>query len=207
MPSRPVVRLRVPGTRGHLFFFRKMVEYADRSVLPGTLVDVIDRTGADAGTGFYNPDSEITIRLLSTQKAPDDSFIEERLRSAVALRQDLLKLPEITDAYRVCHAEGDGLTGLIIDRFGPVVVAQLWSRGWFVGRPVLQAALRNIFPNAQVRFVADERGAEQEGFQMPDEPPPAPVIIAEHGTQFRVNFATGHKTGFFCDQRDNRRMV
>lgn len=207
MPPRPVVRLRVPGTRGHLFFFRKMVEYADRSVEPGTLVDVEDRTGAFAGTGFYNPDSEITIRLLSTRREESDDFIDERLRTAVALRHDLLKLPEVTEAYRAAHAEGDGLTGLILDRFGPVLVAQLWSRGWFVRREALRASLKKVFPNASVRFVADDRAMENEGFEMPDEPPPGPVVIAEHGAQFRVNFTTGHKTGFFCDQRDNRRAV
>ncbi|KAF0244627.1 MAG: hypothetical protein FD180_2353 [Planctomycetota bacterium] len=184
-----------------------MVEYADRSVEPGTLVDVEDRTGAFAGTGFYNPDSEITIRLLSTRREESDDFIDERLRTAVALRHDLLKLPEVTEAYRAAHAEGDGLTGLILDRFGPVLVAQLWSRGWFVRREALRASLKKVFPNASVRFVADDRAMENEGFEMPDEPPPGPVVIAEHGAQFRVNFTTGHKTGFFCDQRDNRRAV
>lgn len=207
MPSRPIVRLRVPGTRGHLFFFRKMVEYPDRSVEPGTLVDVEGGSGSFVGTGFYNPDSEITIRLISTRREEGDGFIEDRLRAALAMRHDLLKLPEVTEAYRVAHAEGDGLTGLILDRFGPVVVAQLWSRGWFARRESLRASLKSILPNASVRFVADERAMENEGFALPDEPPPGPVVIAEHGTQFRVNFATGHKTGFFCDQRDNRRAV
>ncbi|MCE9581668.1 MAG: class I SAM-dependent rRNA methyltransferase [Planctomycetes bacterium] len=207
MPSRPVVRLRVPGTRGHLFFFRKMVEYPDRSVEPGTLVDVVDRTGADAGTGFYNPDSEITIRLISTRREESDAFIDDRLKAAVAMRHDLLKLPEVTEAYRVCHAEGDGLTGLIVDRLGPVIVAQLWSRGWFVRREALRTSLKALFPNTQIRLVADERACENEGFEPPDEAPPDPVLVAEHGVQFRVNFATGHKTGFFCDQRENRRVV
>lgn len=207
MPQRPVVRLRVSGTRGHLFFFRKMVEYPGRGLEAGSLVDVADRSGAFAGTGFYNPDSEIAIRLLSSRREEGDGFIEERLRAAAAMRQDLLRLPEVTEAWRVAHAEGDGLTGLIVDRFGPVVVAQLWSRGWFARRESLRALLGSIFPGSAVRLTADDRAMDNEGFELPPEAPPAPVVVAEHGARFRVNFATGHKTGFFCDQRDNRRAV
>ena len=62
MASRPTVSLRVPGTRGHLFYFRKMVVMPEQAIDPGSLVDIIDRTGEFVGTGFYNPHSEITIR-------------------------------------------------------------------------------------------------------------------------------------------------
>ncbi|MCC6742014.1 MAG: class I SAM-dependent rRNA methyltransferase [Planctomycetia bacterium] len=207
MPQRPVVRLRVPGTRGHLFFYRKMVEYPGRGLAAGALVDVADRSGAFAGTGFYNPESEIAIRLLSNRREEGEGFIEERLRAAAAMRQDLLRLQDVTEAWRVAHAEGDGLTGLVVDRFGPVVVAQLWSRGWYERRESLRALLGTIIPGAVVRLTADDRAMDNEGFELPQEPPPAPAAITEHGARFRVNFATGHKTGFFCDQRDNRRAV
>jgi 23S rRNA (cytosine1962-C5)-methyltransferase len=184
-----------------------MVEFPDRSVAPGALVDVVDRRGEFAGVGFFNPRSEVAVRLLSTTQENGTGFLEERLRAAVALRHDILKLPAATEAYRLCHAEGDGLTGLILDRFGPVAVAQLFSLGWLVQLDLLKAALRALLPNTAIHVAADAKAAELEGFDPPDAPPPAPVVVAENGVQFRVNFATGHKTGFFCDQRDNRRAV
>jgi len=113
----------------------------------------------------------------------------------------------VTDAYRLCHAEGDGLTGLVVDRFGSVVVAQLFSRGWFVQLEALRKTLTTLVPGASVHVVADDKAASYEGFVLPPQQNPAPVVVTENGAKFRVNFATGHKTGFFCDQRDSRLAV
>src|SRR3954470_23936958 len=93
---RPLIRLRVPGTRHHLFFFRKMVVKPDAFIEAGTVVDVLDRNGANLGCGFYNPKSEIAIRMLG---AAEDDLVEKRLRAAVAFRESLAI---DADAYRVC---------------------------------------------------------------------------------------------------------
>ncbi|MBI2922738.1 MAG: class I SAM-dependent rRNA methyltransferase [Planctomycetes bacterium] len=204
---RPVITLRVPGSRGHLFYYRKMVLKPDARIEPGELVDVVDNRGGFVGTGFFNPRSEIAVRLLSTARDDSADFLTRRLREAVAFRHELLKLPASTDAYRLCHAEGDGLTGLVVDRFGSVVVAQLFSRGWFRRLDEVKRALGAVASGAAVHAIADEKAASFEGFTLPPAPPPAPVVVTENGAKFRVNFATGHKTGFFCDQRDNRRLV
>src|SRR5262245_59047659 len=112
--TRPSVRLRVPGSRHHLFFFRKMVVKPETFIEAGTIVDVIDRGGANLGVGFYNPKSEIAIRMLG---AAEDDLIERRLKAAVSFRESL----QIeSNAYRVCHSEGDGLSGLVVDRYGDV---------------------------------------------------------------------------------------
>ena len=79
--ARPVIRLRVPGSRHHLFFFRKMVIKPEQFIEAGTIVDVLDRGGAPIGCGFYNPKSEIALRMLG---APEDELIEKRLRAAIA---------------------------------------------------------------------------------------------------------------------------
>jgi 23S rRNA (cytosine1962-C5)-methyltransferase len=113
----------------------------------------------------------------------------------------------VTQAYRLCHGEGDGLTGLIVDRYGPVVVAEIFARGWFLKLAELKASLAALVPGAIVHVAADEAASRLEGFTMPKSEPPAAVVVAEHGAQFRVDFETGHKTGFFCDQRDNRQEV
>src|SRR5258706_7626855 len=103
-PSRPSIRLRVPGSRQHLFFFRKMVVKPDVFIEAGTIVDVVDRTGANVGCGFYNPKSEITIRMLG---AAEDDLVEKRLRTAIAFRESL---GIDANAYPGCHSEGDGLS-------------------------------------------------------------------------------------------------
>lgn len=208
-PVLPRVTLRVGGARGHLFFFRKMVAKPEVAIEPGALVEVFDRSGSPVGRGFYNPRSNIALRMLSFESsdADADAFVGARLQAAIALRHDVLRLPEVTDAYRVCHAEGDGLSGLMVDRFGPVISVELFSRGWFVRRGALRQALAACFPDARVFLQADQQAQVLEGFQLPNDPIPPPVEIREHGARFRVDFAKGHKTGFFCDQRENRAAV
>src|SRR5215831_21242808 len=98
---RPTIRLRVPGSRHHLFFFRKMVVKPETFIEAGTIVDVVDRGGANLGCGFYNPKSEIAVRMLG---AAEENLIERRLEAAVKFRESL-KID--ADAYRVCHSEGD----------------------------------------------------------------------------------------------------
>jgi 23S rRNA (cytosine1962-C5)-methyltransferase len=193
--ERPQIRLRVPGTRKHLHFFRKMVVKPETGIRAGAIVDVVDRNGAPLGCGFYNPRSEIAVRMLGVH---EDGLVERRLAAALDFRA---RLDIRADAYRVCHAEGDGLPGLVIDRYADVASVQVFSLG------IVQHldAVRKLFPRTFVQ--ADERSATLEGFRLPPEAPPEGVVIQEHGVQFRVDFARGHKTGFFCDQRENRRAV
>jgi 23S rRNA (cytosine1962-C5)-methyltransferase len=193
--ARPVIRLRVPGSRHHLFFFRKMVIKPEQFIEAGTIVDVLDRGGAPVGCGFYNPKSEIAVRMLGV---PEDDLIEKRLRAAVAFRESLA-IP--SDAYRVCHSEGDGLSGLVVDRYAGMHSIEIFSLGMLKQLDTIQ----KFFPNAFVQ--ADARTQELEGFKLPPSKPPEGVVIQEHGVQFRVDFARGHKTGFFCDQRENRKAV
>jgi 23S rRNA (cytosine1962-C5)-methyltransferase len=192
---RPSVRLRVPGTRRHLFFFRKMVVKPETFIDAGTIVDVVDRNDANLGCGFYNPKSEIAIRMLG---AAEDDLIENRLRAAIAFRETL---GIASDAYRVCHSEGDGLSGLIVDRYASVHSIEIFSLGMLKQLDVV----RKVFPGTFVQ--ADARTQELEGFRLAAEKPPEGVVIREHGVEFRVDFARGHKTGFFCDQRENRKAV
>jgi len=205
MPN-PTVRLRVGGARGHLHFFRKMVHTPEIPIDPGALVDVLDRDGSFVGRGFYNPRSNITVRLLTTDASQGsaEEFIRARLRDAVALRHDLLKLPSVSDAYRVCHSEGDGLSGLVVDRYGPVLSIEIFSRGFLKLLDRVKAWLLELYPGSTFCVRADDTAARLEGFNPPPPETPEGVIIREHGIGFRVDFERGHKTGFFCDQRDNR---
>jgi 23S rRNA (cytosine1962-C5)-methyltransferase len=172
-----------------------MVVKPETFIEAGSVVDVVDRTGAPIGCGFYNPKSEIALRMLGPS---EDGLIERRLREAAAFR-DSLGLE--ADAYRVCHAEGDGLPGLVVDRYADVHAVQLFSLGMLRQLD----AIRKFFPRTYV--TADERTQALEGFRLPFEKAPEGVVVKEHGVEYRVDFVRGHKTGFFCDQRENRREV
>jgi 23S rRNA (cytosine1962-C5)-methyltransferase len=206
---RPAVRLRVGGARGHLHFYRKMVHRPETPIDPGTLVDVLDRDGAFVGRAFYNPRSNIALRLLTTDPAQPagEDFFRARLREAVALRHDLLQIPRVSDAYRICHSEGDGLSGLVVDRYGSVLSIEIFSRGFFKILDRVKAWLLELFPGSKFCVRADDTAAQLEGFNPPSPETPEGVIVREHGIEYRVDFERGHKTGFFCDQRDNRAAV
>jgi 23S rRNA (cytosine1962-C5)-methyltransferase len=187
------VELNVDAFPGRIVYFRKMVRRSEAE--PGSLVDVVDRSGKTVGVGFYNPRSELALRLLRSEE------IEQTLRAAIDLREKVLRLPEITDAYRLSHAEGDGLPGLVIDRYGPMHVIELHSLGFFR----LRDRITSVLGTSYVR--ASDEVQRLEGFRLPPTPPPEGVVIQEHGVQYRVDFARGHKTGFFCDQRENRKFL
>jgi 23S rRNA (cytosine1962-C5)-methyltransferase len=205
----PAVYLR--SASYHPFLYRKMIERADASARPGDLVAVHDRKGALFGHGLYNPRSEIVVRMLSHGDVPpDEDFWQQRLEQAVALRRELLRLDQVTDAYRLVHAEADGLSGLVADRLGEVLSAEAFSLGMFQRAEQLLARLTELC-GVRHWFVQVERQVHgQEGFLAdPLRTPgfPEQVTITEYGTLFRVSFEAGHKTGFFCDQRDNRRRL
>ncbi len=187
------VELNVEASPGRVVYYRKMVRRSD--IEPGSLVDVVDRRGQTVGVGFYNPRSELAVRLLRSED------IEKLLRDAIEFREKMLRLPDVTDGYRVCHAEGDGLPGLIVDRYGPVHVIELHALGFFK----LLDRVAPIFGKVIAR--APEEVQRLEGFRMAPSPASEGVVVTENGVRYRIDFARGHKTGFFCDQRDNRKVL
>lgn len=182
-----------------------MVERPARRIEPG-VVDVVGETGEWIGRALYNPQSPIALRIL-TQNADepiDGDFFAHRIAQAVALRKDVLKLDAVTNAYRVVHAEGDQLSGLIVDRFGDVIVTEYFSAVMWKFRDAIKSALSEHFPGAKHYWFAEEHAEKQEAFTCTPPRAPDAGIITEHDVKFRVAFGSRHKTGFFCDQRDNR---
>ncbi len=190
--------------------FRKMVAPGVEGVEAGTVVRVLDRDGKFVGQAFWNPRSEIALRVLSRDEAPpvDDDWFRAVIRRAVTLRQDVLQLDGVTDAYRVVHAEGDALPGLIVDRYADVISCQVSSLGIYRTFPILRDVLVEAFAARTVHVTADPRLAKREGFPIPrGAGADARAEITEHGLRFDVDCAGGHKTGFFLDQRDSRARV
>ncbi len=211
--SLPRVTLSVRRNSKHPWIYRKMCRPADHA--PGTLVEVYDREGRFAGRGIYNRKSQIALRLLTEDPAQalDDAFFEAVLDHAARFRRETLGLDRFTDAYRVVNAEGDGLSGLVVDRFASFVVVQLFSAGWFRKLKWLLPALSRRFGGATA-LVKSDRGVEAlEGFRVRDfvaerlGEARLKVVVREGELRFHVDLRHGHKTGFFCDQRAHRLRV
>jgi 23S rRNA (cytosine1962-C5)-methyltransferase len=148
-----------------------------------------------------------TVRSRSTE-----SYFELAIRHAVELRRGLFKLDEVTDAYRLINSDGDGLSGLTIDRYGDTLLCEVYSLGiaqrlprWL---PLLHELAGTRFARVQVDHdLGSLEGIKPSTFNETNAAAPRAVKIREHGVRYEVDFAEGHKTGFFCDQRDNRRAV
>jgi len=188
--------------------FPRFIGSASRQARAGDLVTVFDKEGRPFGSGFYNPSARIPLRLLNHSAEPaSEQALETALDRAVALRLDLLRLPETGDAWRAVHSDADNLGGLIVDKFADVLSVEIsnlgaWKRidRWL---PHLHSALGTRRAVIQV----DPDIARYEGISLREAPvlePVKNVRITEHGLRYAVDFADGHKTGFFCDQRDNR---
>lgn len=205
----PQVRLKTERRSSHPWIFQKMVERPSTRLPPGSVVDILDRDGRWVGRGFYNGHSRITLRVLTTQaeQAIDQAFFAHKLEQALTLRRHLLQLDHQTDAYRLVHAEGDGLSGLVVDRFGSILVLEFFAAGMFRFRETIQQLLTQHFPGSQFYYFAEEHIQKQESFDCRSIEPPPPQVITEHGIKFRVAPGSKHKTGFFVDQRDNRQFL
>ncbi len=205
----PTVRLKIERRSSHPWVYQKMVEKPSGRVPNGSIVDVLDRGGSWVGRGIYNGHSRITLRILTADatESIDAAWFARKIGRAVELRRDVLKLDAVTDAYRVVHSEADGLSGLIVDRFGSTLVLEFFSAGMFRQREAIQAALSVHYPDSRFYWFAEEHVGKQESFDCRPPEPPAPFTIVEHGVRFRVAPGSKHKTGFFVDQRDNRQTL
>jgi 23S rRNA (cytosine1962-C5)-methyltransferase len=204
-----VVRLRNAWRSTHPWIFQKLVEKPAVRPKPGSIVDIIGVDGEWVGRGFYNGHSRIALRILETDRdvPVDAEWFARRIAAAVSLRRDVLKLDAVSDAWRVVHSEGDGLSGLVVDRYADLIVVEYFSAGMFRHREWIYEALKRQFPGCRFHAFADEHVQKQESFDFRGSEPAAPAIITEHGIRFRADPAGAHKTGFFADQRDNREWL
>lgn len=205
----PVVRLKNAWRSSHPWIFQKLVDKPAQRPKPGSIVDVLGVDGEFIGRGFYNGHSRIAVRILETDPdvSVDAGWFARRIAEAVRLRRDVLKLDEISDAWRVVHSEGDGLSGLVVDRYADLLVVEFFAAGMFRHREWIYAALREQFPGCRFHSFADEHVQKQESFDFRGSEPAAPALITEHGIRFRADPAGAHKTGFFADQRENREWL
>lgn len=207
----PRVDLKTEKRNFHPWVYRKMLERPkEGGARDGDAVEIYDRRGVFIGRGFYNGRSQIALRVLDwggRGEPLDFAFFRDRIAAAVAIRREVLALEERTDAYRAVNSEGDGLSGVVVDIYGAHAVCEIMSLGAWKVRQWVEQALGALYTLEGVHFRADERIQNLEGFKAP--PPKAAVTttINENGVRFEVSLTGGHKTGFFLDQRENRRAV
>ena len=204
------VRLRTTREGGQPVVFRKMVKDADPGTENGEAVEIVDTKDKVLGRGFYNRRSEIAVRIL--ERGPggdlDAAWLRKRLAGCLSLRRGTLGLEAATDAFRVVNSEGDGLSGLIVDRFADVISIQVLALGWYRRVVEVKDALRDLLKTRAIVVRSDPEVERIEGFKVRGEGgPESRTEIREHGVRIGVDAALGHKTGFFLDQRDHRRRL
>ena len=202
--------------RRHPWVFSGAIARLQGQVVEGEVVLVQAASGEVLGMGHYAPGS-IAVRILDFGPAaqlPDAAFWETRLRNAYQLRQSLgLTGTGNTNVYRLTHAEGDSLPGLIIDVYGDVAVVQTHSAGMYKARPLVAAALQAVIPGLRAIYdksaetVPAKAAADAQNGYLLGESTGHEHVVVENGNSFVVDWETGQKTGFFIDQRDNRSLL
>ncbi|GAC1564752.1 MAG: class I SAM-dependent methyltransferase [Ktedonobacteraceae bacterium] len=197
---------------GHLWIFSGALQQPPHWIEPGGLVDVKSATGQFVARGYYNPQTDIAIRLLTrdSKEAIDHDFVRRRIHCAAALRQ--VFEADKTNAYRLVNAEGDGLPGLIVDRYAEILVTQIHTLGM---EQLRQQVIEGLMEETGARGLLlrnDSQARRREGLDV--EVPqvvagavPTQVAIRENGVLFLVDPWEGQKTGFFLDQRDKREAL
>lgn len=201
--------------RFHPWIFSGAVHRIDGKPKDGDLVIVNTKNDETIATGHYNNGS-ILVRVLAFSEANiDQTFWNEKLSAAYTKRERIVSLHGTdTDCYRLIHAEGDDLPGLIVDIYGNVAVLQCHSIGMHKDRKRITEAIISQ-SNGKIKQVYDKSTAVlpkqyafnfKDGFVDSDEEKTG-LPVSENGNKFQINWVTGQKTGFFLDQRDNRKLL
>jgi 23S rRNA (cytosine1962-C5)-methyltransferase len=190
--------------------YPNMISAFSRDAAAGDLIHVYDKEGQPFGTGFFNPRAKVPLRVLQHGTEPlTEADLDARLERAILLRRDTLHLSTTGNAWRVVFSDGDGLSGLTVDRYADVLSIEVTTLGVWRRLRRWLPKMHELMGTTQQVIHLDPDIAQIEGMRFADVPEAdAPhdevVRIEEHGIKYEVNFADGHKTGFFCDQRENR---
>ncbi len=214
------VRVRLkPGReklilRGSSWVFSGAVEETDGAATAGASADVFDNDGDWLGRGLWHPEADMAVRMLTREpfQALDEAFFRTRVREAVALRHRLYGPPETwsgTNAFRMVFSEADGLSGLVADRYADVVLLQVGGKAWMPWLPAVTDELKASTGAARVVVRAEGEAVRREGLSedLGGDAAPDAIEIRENGFVFEAGLAGGQKTGFYLDQRENRRKV
>jgi len=184
------------------------MDQAAKALLPGTLVNVRGEDGRAFGTGYFNPKSLIAVRLLAQDcdVTIDAAFFVERLKRALALRSAIYDKP----FYRLFHAEGDGVPGLVIDRFDDSLTVQIGTAGMERQIEAIAAALEEVLKPKTIILRNDASSRALEGldaYVKMHKGEGKRIAVEENGARYIADLSEGQKTGWYYDQRDNRAFI
>lgn len=197
----------------HPWVFESAIDRLEGQASPGDVVELVSEKRRFIARGLYNPDSRLRIRLYSWQSDQplDDAFWHSRLRQAIEFRRQWAG-DDPDQAVRLVFSESDGLSGLIVDRYARHLVVQLNCLAMAMRQDLLVAALVDLVRPDSISLrseagICKAEGMSPVGGTVFGQTPDGPVFIQEHGLRFGVDLTAGQKTGFYLDQRDNRRQV
>ena len=202
-----------PVWTGHPWVYAQAVERMEGDAAAGDLVRVIDPSGNDLGAGFYSPSSAIVLRILTRREGVeiDRAWFQNRFEQAQSHRAKWGLPSEGTTGYRLVHAEGDGIPGLIVDRLGDTLSVQFLTIGMKLRTELIVSALVSVFSPTVVLDRTPKQVGALEGFSATRSvlygPEGQPFRFRERGLYFEVPFEIGQKTGFYFDQRTLRERV
>jgi 23S rRNA (cytosine1962-C5)-methyltransferase len=199
--------------RFHPWIFSGAIKKMYGNPAEGDLVDVFDNKDSFLAVGHYQP-SSIAVRILSfDQETPDIAFFREKIKHAINFRRDIGILDNTQiNVFRLIHGEGDGLPGLIIDYYNGVAVMQMHSIGFYRIRREIASIVAELLNDRIIAVYDKSEGTipHMSGITGTNEflfGNAEPVIVTENGYKFKIDWTTGQKTGFFIDQRENRKLL
>jgi 23S rRNA (cytosine1962-C5)-methyltransferase len=222
-PSEPTRRLRLRvsaaaerhARAGHPWVFAESVRAQNRAGATGELAVIYDARDRFLAVGLFDAASPLRVRVLHTGKPVtiDAAWWRARLRAALERRAGLLDAQ--TTGCRLINGESDGWPGLVLDRYGDALALKVYSAAWLPRLPDIRALVNEELKPAVLvlRLSRNIQDAARKEFQLEDghallgEHAAAPVVFLESGLRFEADLVRGQKTGFFLDQRENRRQV
>jgi 23S rRNA (cytosine1962-C5)-methyltransferase len=215
------LRLRITATAetivrsGHPWLFADSIHELNRTGQPGELAVIYDRKDKFLAVGLFDPDSPIRVRILHAGKPTtiDAAWWQTRLEQALAIRRNLFD--EQTTGYRLIHGESDGWPGLVLDRYNTTLVMKIYTAAWLPRLDEILTLFKEKIPCDRIglRLSRNLQPFAEKQFRLRDGQvvfgsiPDGPVIFSENGMRFEADVLRGQKTGFFLDQRENRREV
>ncbi len=202
-----------PVRQGHPWIFSGAIKKEPSNLEPGMMVDVLDSERKFVARGYYNPLSQIRVRVLTTSETEmvDAQLIRARIQQAIERRRPILESGQ-TNSVRLIAHEADLLPGLIVDRYGDWLSFQIVTAGMERWRSEIIDVLRESCAPRGIMERSDDAVREKEGLSLRCEVvfgdrQTGPVEILENGMRLLVDIQAGHKTGFYLDQRDNRDII
>jgi len=202
-----------PVLHHHNWVYSGAIANQDKGIQKSDIVQVCNSEGKFLAYGYYNEDSKIRVRLLEWDEnvAIDEAWWDDKIKKAYALRKEKVE-DENTNAYRLIFSEGDALPGLIVDKYDDFLSVQFLTAGTDARKDLIVKLLEKNIPVKGIYERSDSNARSQEGLQISvgslfGEKPSSKLLIKENGLLFNTPIVEGQKSGYFLDQRENRKKV